>query len=168
MQQLYLYLIQLASSTFNTWTCPVRRQDACKNVSCTKFDSSFPQLPMHHNHLKTLNFETQLSLDLSCIWDWWKGSEGKEQDADFTHHMMDNISILVPPIIFFRHCCPWHKCAWRQISSRRKVYFHPSISSWKGLKLSSKCASCFSIFFFLIFQISLVLIPFQTMMMNSI
>ena len=55
---------------------------------------------MHHNHLKTLNFETQLSLDLSCIWDWWKGSEGKEQDADFTHHMMDNISILVPPIIF--------------------------------------------------------------------
>ena len=55
---------------------------------------------MHQNHLKTLNFETQLSLDLSCIWDWWKGSEGKEQDADFTHHMMDNISILVPSIIF--------------------------------------------------------------------
>ena len=49
---------------------------------------------------------------------------------------------------FFRHCCPWHKCTWRQISSRRKVYFHPSISSWKGLKLSSKCASCFSLFFF--------------------
>lgn len=48
---------------------------------------------------------------------------------------------------FFRHCCPWHKCAWRQIISKREVFFHPGISSWKGLKLSSKGTSSFSLFF---------------------
>lgn len=53
---------------------------------------------------------------------------------------------------FFRHCCPWHKCAWRQIISKREVFFHPGISSWKGLKLSSKGTSSFSLFFFKSFK----------------
>ena len=83
--------------------------------------------------------------------------------------MMDNISILVPSIIFLDIVAhDINVLEDRSVLRERYV----SILAYQAEKVLNFPQNVhlvsLSLFFFLIFQISLVLIPFQTMMMNSI
>ena len=82
--------------------------------------------------------------------------------------MMDNISILVPSIIFL-DIVAHHINVLEDRSVLRERYF--SILAYQAEKVLNFPQNVHLVslsLFFLIFQISLVLIPFQTMMMNSI
>lgn len=81
--------------------------------------------------------------------------------------MMDNISILVPLIIFLDIVAhDINVLEDRSVLGERYI----SILAYQAEKVLNfpQNVHLVSLFFFLIFQISLVLIPFQTMMMNSI
>lgn len=82
--------------------------------------------------------------------------------------MMDNISILVPSIIFLDIVAHDINVLEDRSVLRERYFSILAYQAEKVLNFPQNVHLVSLSLFFLIFQISLVLIPFQTMMMNSI
>lgn len=82
--------------------------------------------------------------------------------------MMDNISILVPSIIFLDIVAHDINVLEDRSVLRERYVSILAYQAEKVLNFPQNVHLVSLSLFFLIFQISLVLIPFQTMMMNSI
>lgn len=82
--------------------------------------------------------------------------------------MMDNISILVPSIIFLDIVAHDINVLEDRSVLRERYVSILAYQVEKVLNFPQNVHLVSLSLFFLIFQISLVLIPFQTMMMNSI